>query len=147
MMENQYKLTTIRNIYAGLLADAVKHMGEAGVLEQITRKKRAEQLKTGKAKAEQFGIIDPRDVFRSITDLFQCADWMVDDRPGGFYASALHCLLCGFAKKMGAQNPCRIYCLDPFEGMVKGLDPNATFTVMETLYKGKQCRVEVGTSH
>ena len=145
-MDNHNKLATIRNVYAGVLADAVKHMGEAGVLGQITRAKRAEQLKTGKAKSEQFGITDPRDVFRSITDLFQCADWMVDDRPGGFDASASQCLLCGLAKKIGAQNPCRIYCLDPFEGMVKGLDPNATFTVKQTLYKGKKCRVEVDTS-
>jgi|GEM_PF-3582835 len=112
-MTDEQKLATIRNVYAGVLADAVKHMGEAGVLEQITRKKRAEQLNTGKAKAEQFGIVDPRNVFRSISDLFQCADWMIDDRSGGFYASASQCLLCGFAKKMGAQNPCRIYCLDP----------------------------------
>ena len=42
---------------------------------------------------------------------------------------------------MGAGNPCRLYCLDPFEGMVKGLDPNATFIVKETLFKGQRCRV------
>jgi hypothetical protein len=69
---------------------------------QITKKKREEQLQTGRAEAEQFGISDPRDVFRAITDLFQCADWAVDDRPGGFDASASQCLLCTIVKKTGA---------------------------------------------
>jgi len=145
-MTDQQKLSAIRTVYASVLADAVKHMGDAGVLGQITKKKRAEQLQTGKTKAQQFGISDPRDVFRSITDLFRCADWTIDDRPGGFDATASQCLLCGFAKRMGARSPCRLYCLDPFEGMVKGLDPTATFTVKETLYRGEKCRVEVTSS-
>jgi hypothetical protein len=47
------------------------------------------------------------------------------------------------AKKMNAPAPCSLYCLDPMEGMVKGLDPQADFSVEETLWNGEKCRVRV----
>lgn len=35
-------------------------------------------------------------------------------------------------------------CLDPMEGMVRGLAPEMRFISTETLWNGSKCRVEVG---
>ena len=42
-MENQEKLRILQSTYAGVLADAVLHMGREGVLEEVTRRKKKEQ--------------------------------------------------------------------------------------------------------
>jgi hypothetical protein len=52
-------------------------------------------------------------------------------------------MLCAMAKRLGAQSPCNVYCLDPMEGMVRGLNEKAVVTVEETLYHGAQCRVRI----
>jgi hypothetical protein len=36
-----------------------------------------------------------------------------------------------------------LHCLDPMEGMVKGLEPGAGFYVRETLWDGRKCRIDV----
>jgi hypothetical protein len=53
-------------------------------------------------------------------------------------------MLAAIAKNTGAPCPCSIYCLNPMEGMVKALTPNARYEVRETLWAGENCRVEVG---
>jgi len=52
-------------------------------------------------------------------------------------------MLCSMAKKMGAQCPCNIHCLDPMEGMVKGIDQGFSYEVQETLWSGQKCRLAV----
>jgi hypothetical protein len=47
------------------------------------------------------------------------------------------------AKKMQGASPCKVYCLNPMEGMVKGVAPDAEFEVLETLWDDKKCRVRV----
>ena len=144
-MEASEKVKILQAVYAGALADAVLRMGREGVLEKVTREKRNEQLMIGKARAAQMGIGSPQEVFTKLSDLMGCADWAVmpDGSGDGFTASASRCLLCMMAKKAGAQSPCRIYCLDPMEGMVQGLSKDATFDVLSTLYDGAACRVAV----
>ncbi len=61
-----------------------------------------------------------------------------------FTATARTCLLCALVKKAGGPSPCRLYCLDPIEAMVRGLDADGRFDVEETLYDGAECRVRVG---
>jgi len=46
-------------------------------------------------------------------------------------------------KRTGAGSPCEIYCLNPLEGMIKGINPDSVFEVKETLWEGKECSVEV----
>lgn len=92
---------------------------------------------------KRLGITDPRQVFSTLSGIFECADWSVADTPEGFTATAKSCALCGMAKKMGSQSPCRLYCLDPMEDMVHALDPGASFDVKETLYDGGCCQVEI----
>ena len=142
-MENEEKIQILQLTYAGVLADAVLQMGREGVLEKVTQQKKKEQMLTGKMKAENFGITQPEEVLLRFSEIFNCAKWEIISEPGGFSAEAKACILCGLAKKIGAQKPCNIYCLDPMEGMVKGLDANLNITVHDTLWDGQKCKVEV----
>jgi hypothetical protein len=126
-----------------MLADAVCQLGKEGVLESVTQRKRQEQLATGQIKAKQFGAETPEEVFTKLVDLFGCANWQPIPKENGFVAEAGGCLLCAMAKKMNAPQPCNLYCLDPMEGMIKGLNAKAEFTVKETLWDGKKCSVDV----
>jgi hypothetical protein len=142
-MESEKKLKLLRMFYAGVLADSVLRLGREGVLEKVTAEKKAEQMLTGKARAQQLGIQTPNQVFEVLPDIFGCADWTVENNEAGFTAKATNCMLCALAKKMGAPCPCNIYCLDAMEGMVKGLNPEAVYQVESTLWDGGQCRVTV----
>jgi len=142
-MENEKKLQILQLTYAGVLADAVLQMGREGVLGKVTQRKKEEQMLTGKMKAEQFGVTQPKEVFQILSEIFNCASWEIVSEAGGFIAETKACKLCGFSKKLGAQKPCNLYCLDPMEGMVKGLDGNLNFIVQETLWDGQKCKVEV----
>lgn len=144
-MEPAEKIKMLQVMYAGALADAVLRMGNEGVLEKVAEQKRSEQMTNGKGRATQLGIAKPKEVFTKLSALMGCADWTVSPGAGesGFTANASRCMLCAMAKKLGAQSPCRMYCLDPMEGMVKGLDGGASFEVQETLFMGRQCRVAV----
>lgn len=146
-MELEKKFKLLQMIYAGMLADAVNHFGKAGILEEVTAGKREIQLSTGKASAQSFGINMPEEVFTVLADIFGCADWKVTSGENGFEAEASRCMLCAMAKKMNAPSPCYIYCLNPMEGMVKGLNPKVQFQVGETLWDGESCRVAVITSN
>jgi hypothetical protein len=144
-MEPMEKVKMLQAIYAGALADSVMRLGGEGVLGKVTEDKRAEQLANGKARAAQLGISNTEEVFTKLSDLMGCADWSIEGAEDGkgFAASASRCLLCAMAKRLGAQSPCHIFCLDPMEGMVKGLSENADFEVQSTLYEGSPCRVVV----
>lgn len=142
-MELEKKLKILQMMYAGMLADAVGHFGKAGILEEVTCEKRRTQLLTGKAGADHLGIVNPEEVFTVLADIFGCADWKVSEGERGFEATATRCMVCALAKKMNAPAPCQIYCLNPMEGMVKGFNPELQFKVLETLWEGQRCRVEV----
>jgi len=143
-MNSEEKVRILQLTYAGALADAVLRMGRDGILPKVTQEKRTEQMRTGKAKAEQFGISRPEEVFSRLTEIFGCATWEMKTENGGFSAETKSCKLCAIAKRMGAPGPCDMYCLDPMEGMVKGLAPDMKFSVTETLWDGLKCRVELG---
>lgn len=143
MATSQEALSLVRKMYAGVLADAVKHMGAAGVLAPIQAAKRQEQLQTGKMRAAQLGITRPQEAFTRLSEIFDCADWEVTPEQDGFTAQAQRCMLCVLAQKMKAPSPCRIYCLDPLEGLITGIEPNARMQVEDTLYRGQRCRVRV----
>lgn len=147
-MKELEKVRVLQAVYAGALADSVLRLGNEGVLEKVTKQKRNEQLACGKARAAQLGIASPEEVFIKLSDLMGCADWSVaaDADGSGFSATATRCMLCSLSKRMGTQSPCRIYCLDPMEGMIKGLRANADFDVQSTLYEGSQCRVLIKDS-
>ncbi len=142
-MDTEKKLQVVQAVYAAALADSVFRMGKEGILDKVTSQKRQEQMATGKLRAQQFGIVKPEEVFLKLSELFDCARWEVKPEVNGFVAESKVCKLCAMTRKMGGQKPCQIYCLDPREGMIKGLNPNAHFEVKETLWEGQKCQVEV----
>lgn len=142
-MDMEKKVKMLQGMYAGALADFVLRMGREGVLEKITEEKKIEQMQTGKLRAAQIGITHAEEVFEVLPEIFGCANWKTTGTERRFQAVATGCMLCNMAKKLGAQSPCHIYCLDPMEAMAKGLDENMTFSTQETLWEGNMCRVIV----
>lgn len=142
-MDLERKVKLLQIVYAGAMADSALRMGKEGILEKVTAEKREEQMLTGKIRAAQFGIGKPEEVFTKLAELFGCANWTVESNNEGFTAEATGCMLCTMAKKIGAQCPCNIHCLDPMEGMVKGVDPGLTYDVVETLWSSNKCKVDV----
>lgn len=144
-MEDKKKIKMLQMFYAGGLADSVMRFGKEGILEKVTAEKRQEQIAGGKVRAAQLGIQKPKEVFEILPEVFGCANWKVEENDESFEATATNCMLCGIAKKLGTRSPCNIYCLDAMEGLVKGLDENAGYEVLSTLWDGNECKVVVKT--
>ena len=142
-MQNEKDIQLLQLTYASVLADATAQFDKEHVLKNVTQRKKAEQMATGKMKAELFGITSPDAVFTRLAEVFNCAAWEIRNAEEKFVAETTACKLCAIAKKINAPAPCHLYCLDPMEGMVKGLNPHATFAVEETLWDGEKCRVLV----
>lgn len=146
-MDTAKHVQILQMAYAGALADTVLQFSKEGVLARVTERKRLEQLATGKQRLAAFGITKPEEVFLKLSEIFGCARWeIVNDSAESFLAQSSSCTLCAIAKKVGAPNPCNLYCLDPMEGLLKAIAPAAAYTVESTLWEGKQCRVKVSTS-
>ncbi len=142
-MELEKKVKFLEIAYAGVLADAVRYFDKEGVLETVTDQKRKEQLMMGKTRADSLGIKEAQDVFKKSCEIYNCAKWEIEEEEDGFTAINQSCKLCAMAKQMTNANPCHIYCLNPMEGMVKGVNPDSTYEVLETLWDGKECRVKI----
>ena len=142
-MDLEKKVQILELAYAGVLADSVNCFGKEGVLEKVTEEKKKVQMALGKQQAERYGIQKPEEVFTKLAEIFNCASWEINREGDGFIAESKMCKLCAIAKKMGTSSPCCIYCLNPMEGMVKAINPNSTFEVMETLWDGQKCRIAV----
>ena len=142
-MQNEKDIQLLQLTYVAVLADATAQFAKENVLQNVTQRKKAEQMATGKLKAEQFGITSPEAVFTRLAEVFNCTAWEILNSEKEFVAETTMCKLCAIAKKINAPAPCYLYCLDPMEGMVKGLNPHASFAVEETLWDGEKCRVLV----
>ena len=142
-MDSVKQVQVLQMAYAGALADTVLQYGREGILDRITARKHQEQIDQGKMSAAQFGVNKPEEAFLKISELFNCANWTITPNDNGFSARAGNCKLCSIAKKLGAQSPCHLYCLDPVEGMVKAVRSNATIAVHKTVWDGTQCNIQV----
>jgi hypothetical protein len=142
-MQNEKDIQLLQLTYAAVLADATAQFAKENVLQNVTQRRKAEQMAAGKMKAEQFGITSPAAVFTRLAEVFNCAAWEIRNMEKKFVAETTTCKLCAIAKKINAPAPCYLYCLDPMEGMVKGLNLQAAFAVEETLWDGEKCRVLV----
>jgi hypothetical protein len=143
-MDATQHIRLLQTTYAAQLADATVQYGRAGIIDEVTARHRERRAAGGAAQAARMGITAPAEAFTVSAELFGCADWAVEPEPaGGFAATAGGCLLCGMVKQAGGPSPCRLFCLDPIEAMVRGLAPGAGFEVQETLYDGASCRVRV----
>jgi hypothetical protein len=142
-MDLEHRVKILENAYVWLQVDSVRYFDKEGILEKVTEQKKKEQFALGKFQAERFGMQKPVDVFIRLPEVFNCAMWEIQGENNGFTAESKACKLCAIAKKMGSASPCRIYCLNPMEGMVKGISPESKFEVKETLWEGQRCRIEV----
>lgn len=142
-MDDTKTLSLLRGMYTGAMADACLRFQNAGILDEVTAAKREDQRHQGPRTAALLGITTVPETFLVLRDLFACADWVVETEGGTHRATASACQLAALARRMGAGCPCRIYCLNPLEGLVLGLAPEARFLVEETLWEGRACRVRV----
>lgn len=142
-MDLEKRVHILEIAYAGLQVDAVKCFDREGILDKVTESKRNEQMRMGKLQAERFGIQTTQEVFLKLSELFECSMWSIQEKENGFVAESKACKLCAIAKKSGSASPCYMYCLNPMEGMVKGINQNSTYDVKETLWDGQKCKVEV----
>lgn len=142
-MNSEMRLKILENAYVSVLVDSIYNFSKQGVLDKVTEEKRKVQMLMGKKQVEKFGITKPEEVFIVLSKIFNCTSWEIEQDDNSFEAKAKGCKLCAYAKKLGCESPCNIYCLDPMEGMVKGIDPQLNFEVSETLWSGKECRVNV----
>ncbi len=142
-MDREYMFKLLQTIYVGVLADVVFQLGKEGCLESVTNRKKEVQMLSSKKMAELFGISSPEEVFTKFRDLFDCTAWTIDKKSNGFIAKNLSCKLLSMTKKAGAPCPCNIYCLNPVEGIIKGLDNDLKFNVKDTLCEGNKCLIEV----
>ncbi|QUI21417.1 L-2-amino-thiazoline-4-carboxylic acid hydrolase [Vallitalea pronyensis] len=142
-MHVETRLKVMERMYVHTLVDSIRHYGQLGVLDSIIEEKKKVQLSMGKKQAEQFGITQPENVFTVLSDIFNCTSWEIKRIHHGFQAKAKKCTLCAYAKKAGVESPCYMYCLNPMEGMVKGIDPQLDFKVEKTLWSDDACVVSV----
>lgn len=142
-MNTEVKLKVLQNIYANVLAESALYFKHEGILDKVTKKKKQKSLISGEKLVEHFNINAPEGVFLWSSEIFNCAVWEIKEMKDGFLAIAEECKLCKFAKKIGAGMPCYMYCLNPMEGMIKGINSKFAFEVVETLWDGTKCRVRI----
>jgi hypothetical protein len=138
-MNEQNQTRTLQLFYAGLMVDAAANFEHFGVVEQVREKKAREQAVAAPAQLAQLGIRSPRELFERFTGIFGCARWELAELEGGaVQAETPSCLACAIAKKRGGGKPCELYCINPFRGLARALDPARELEVEETLWEGGQ---------
>lgn len=142
-MEIQKKFVLLQKLYLGIIADAARQFTQHGILDRIIEQRKEEQMLSGRQMAELFGIHYPVEVFEILSEVFGCATWKTEQTTEGFSAETENCKLCALCKMNGANSPCRLYCLNPMESMIKAINPDSSFNIKETLWDGQRCRVIV----
>ena len=137
------KLKTLQLFYASVLADAVYHFNNAGILNMVTEEKRKQQALTAASQIKQLGISTPRELFEYFSNVFGCIQWEVMGDEDAASARGKHCLLCSLAKKMQTAQPCFLYCINPIREMLNAMEPGYDLSVDETLWESNQCVFKV----
>lgn len=146
-MDTESKLAILQNTYAAALAEAVNTYAKLNLLESIVDRKKSAQPQTAAYMNRQLGITCVEDVFTTLSGVFGCANWTVEQTETGFLATATACKLCALSKRMGGANPCRGWCLDPMSAMITAVSDdsitNEKIKVICTLMDSDCCKVEV----
>jgi len=142
-MNTDKHLFLMRNLYTGLLAETMARYAKAGILNEIEKEKKALSLASGEKNAQMLGVTKPEEAFTKPASIVDCASWEITGNRNGQKAVCSGCKLAAMCKKFGTPSPCRMYCLNGIEGMIKALNPEALFIVKSTLWSGENCTVEV----
>ncbi len=136
-------LSLMRGLYISLLAETMVRYARAGALEEIENERRSTSLASGEMANQMLGVTTPAEAFTTPASIAECAAWEITEIKTGLVASCQGCKLIQLCRNLDAPSPCRMYCLNPIEGMIKALIPAARFEVKSTLWSGDNCTVEV----
>lgn len=142
-METEKRLKILQLFYAGVLADSIRNYSEAGILDNVESKKEKEQKLAAKGQLAQLKISTPTQLFDTFSEIFGCISWDVEEKSEKVTARGNFCMLCAIAKKMGIAKPCKMYCINPFNALIEGLDNGYQLRVRSTLWESDKCEFEV----
>jgi len=146
-MEIEKRLVMLQNTYAASVAETVNTYEKQKALETIVEERKERQAKTAFYLNQQLGIQGVEDVFRTLSEIYGCADWSVEKTEEGYVAIATSCKLCALSKKMGGANPCNGWCLNPMIAMIAAADKidAGNIAVESTLMTGDRCKLIINT--
>jgi hypothetical protein len=142
-MSTEKHLVLMRNLYMGLQAETMARYAKAGILGETEKEKKALSFASGGKTTQMLGVTKPEEAFTKPSAIADCASWDIAGDGNGMKAVCGGCKLVAMCKQFGTPSPCRMYCLNPIEGMIKALKPEAVFMVKSTLWAGENCTVEV----
>jgi hypothetical protein len=132
-------LKNLQLFYASVMADAVYHFDNAGILNMVTEKKFQQQHLTAASQLKQLNIATPEELFSYFSEVFGCIQWDVHQNDGAVVAKGKHCLLCSLAKRMQTAQPCFLYCINPTRALLKAMQPGFDLKVEKTLWDSDDC--------
>jgi hypothetical protein len=146
-MEIEKRLTMLQNTYAASVAETVNTYDKLKVLESIVQRRKERQVQTAPYLNQQLGIESIEDVFYKLSEIYGCANWVVEKTENGYIATATSCKLCALSKKMGGANPCFGWCLDPMIAMLSAASKidAKNITINSTLMTGDSCKISINT--
>jgi len=142
-MDINKKLFIMRNLFAGLQAETIARYAKGGILNEIEKERMELSLASGEKNAKILEVTEPVEAITIPASIVDCASWEVTRNKDGLIAVCEGCKLAAMCKKIGTPSPCRMYCLNAIEGMIKVLKPEAVFIVKSTLWSEENCTVEV----
>lgn len=137
------RLALLQYTYAASVAETVNTFDKMKVLDNIVARRKARQAQSAPLINQQLGVDTVEDVFNKLSEVYGCANWVVEKTDEGYAAVATACKLCALSMKMGGANPCNGWCLDPMFAMitaVSGIDGDEIL-VESTLMSGDCCKV------
>lgn len=147
-MEMEQRLATVQLTYAASVAETVNTYGKLGVLAEVVQRRKAQQGTTAPMMIKRLGIGSVEQVFTTISELYGCANWQIEQTEEGYEATATSCMLCALAKKAGGADPCRGWCLDPLSAMIEAVGgiPEEQIAVKSTLMDHDCCKVVISST-
>jgi len=146
-MEIEKRLVVLQNTYAASLAETVNTYEKLQALDSIVERRKERQTQTAPYLNRQLGIQSAEDVFKTLSEIYGCANWSVCKTEDGYVATAASCKLCALSKQMGGANPCNGWCLDPMIAMICDVCKidNKSITVESTLMDADCCKLNIRT--
>lgn len=142
-MTAEIKNDILRQVLFMTMIDSLKNYDKHGILEEVEKSKIEKDLAEGPDKVEKYGLKSVEQFLQFSSDTFNCVKWDIQPNEDGFTAITKGCVVCGMAKQMNAPNPCEMTCISPSRGVVKGINKNHKFEVLETLWDGDKCLFKI----
>lgn len=129
----------LRQVLFMNMLESLKNYKNNGILKKVEKEKADRDILEGPAKVKHYNINSAEQFLKFSSDTFNCAHWSLEHDEEGFTATTDGCVICSLAKKLGAPSPCKMTCISPVRGVIKGIDSNHDLKVLETLWEGNKC--------